>query len=140
MVFHGRRVSGSARFPTPRCFHVVSIFQRLVWWGFDRELEIAWICRCTEPAIHLWFALVGVFLDRPFFPEWPPIEMIEMIEIIEMIEMIEIILDRLGRDTLREGLRGGGQVGDILNFRGFGSGQMYGICLWFRRVWIFFQP
>ena len=87
MVFHGRRVSGSARFPTPRCFHVVSIFQRLVWWGFDRELEIAWICRCTEPAIHLWFALVGVFLDRPFFPEWPPIEMIEMIEMIEIIEM-----------------------------------------------------
>ena len=56
---------------------------------------------------------------------------------IEMIEMIEMILDRLGRDTLREGLRGGGQVGDILNFRGFGSGQMYGICLWFRRVSIF---
>ena len=69
MVSHGRRVSGSARFPTPRCFHVVSIFQRLFWWGFDRELEIAWICRCTEPAIHLWFALTGGFLDRPFFPE-----------------------------------------------------------------------
>ena len=51
--------------------------------------------------------------------------------------MIEMILDRLARDTLREGLRGGGQVGDILNFRGFGSGQMYGICLWFRRVSIF---
>ena len=56
---------------------------------------------------------------------------------IEMIEMIEMIFDRLGRDTLREGLRGGGRVGDILNFRGFGSGQMYGICLWFRRVSIF---
>jgi len=34
---------------------------------FDRELEIAWILECTEPAIHLWFALVGGFLDRPVF-------------------------------------------------------------------------
>ena len=87
--------------------------------------------------MHLWFALVGVFLYRPFLPEWPAIEMTEM---IKMIKMIEMILDRRGRDTLREGLRGGGQVGDILNFRGFGSGQMYGICLWFRRVSIFFNP
>ena len=59
---------------------------------------------------------------------------------IEMIEMIEMILDRLGRDTLHEGLRGGGQVEDILDFRGFGSGHMYGICLWFRRVLICSNP
>ena len=97
MVFHDRRVSESARFPTPRCFHVVSIFQRLFWWGFDRELEIARMCRCTEPAIHLWFALAGGFLDRPFSPEWPAIEMIEM---IKMIKMIEMFLGWLGGDAL----------------------------------------
>ena len=45
--------------------------------------------------------------------------------------MIKMILDRLDRNTLHEGLRGGWQVEDILDFRGFGSGRMYGICLWF---------
>ena len=42
--------------------------------------------------------------DRRFsrsapFPKWPPIKM------IKMIKMILMILDRLGRDTLHEGLR-----------------------------------
>ena len=67
MVCPGRRFSGSARFPPPRCFHVASIFQRLFLGGFDRELEIAWIFRCTEPAIRLWFTLADGFLDRPVF-------------------------------------------------------------------------
>ena len=71
------------------------------------------------------------FSRSAFFPKRPPIK------IIKIFKMIKMIWDRLDRDTLHEGLRGGGQVGDILNFRGFGSGQMYGICLWFRRVSIF---
>ena len=45
---------------------VASMFQS--WnFEFDRELEIAWIFRCTEPAIRLWFTLAGGFIDRPFF-------------------------------------------------------------------------
>ena len=33
----------------------------------DRDFEIAWILKCTEPAIRLWFSMVGGFLDRPVF-------------------------------------------------------------------------
>ena len=49
-----------------RCFPVSLYFQSL-FFDLDREIEIAWILKCTEPAIHLWFALVGGFLDRPVF-------------------------------------------------------------------------
>ena len=80
--------------------------------------------------IRLWFALTGVIVDCRFLR---PRRAIEMIEVIEMIEMIEVSGGGAGRDTLREGLGGGSQVGDILDFRGFGSGQMYGSCLWFER-------
>ena len=59
---------------------------------------------------------------------------------IEMIEMIEMFWDRLARDTLRGGLRGGGRVGDILDLVGFDSGDGYGICLWFGRFRKMFKP
>ena len=77
------------------------------------------------------------FSRSAFFPEWPPIEMIEM---IEMIEIIEMILDRLGRDTLREGPWWGGRVGDIFDLGGFDSGDGCGICLWFERFRKMFKP
>ena len=63
-----------------------------------------------------------------------------MIEMIEMIERIEMISDRLARDTLRGGLRGGGRVGDILDLVDFDSGDGYGICLWFGRFRKMFKP
>ena len=43
-----------------------SIFYSLNF-EFDRDFEIAWILKCTEPAIRLWFSMVGGFLDRPVF-------------------------------------------------------------------------
>ena len=88
------------------CFPDPPFFSKFVL-RFYREFGIGGISKCTKHAFRLWFARVGVFIDRHFYRKRPPIEMIEQ---IEMIEMMEMIWDRLARDTLRGGPGGGVQL------------------------------
>ena len=54
-------------------------------------------------AKRLWFALVGIFVDRPFLRPHGPIET------IETIEMIEMIWGSAGRRYVAQGSDGGAE-------------------------------
>ena len=83
-------------------------------------LKNGWISKRVRPVFRLWFALVGSFVESPFFQKRPAIKTIEPFETVEMCPA------PLAGDSLRRGARVGGRVGDRWNFGFFGLG---------RRVW-----
>ena len=60
-----------------RVFRIRLVFAKLVF-RFEGGLGIGGISKCTKPAFRLWFARVGIFIDRHFYRKRPPIQMIQM--------------------------------------------------------------
>ena len=58
-------LGGSGRFPIQ--FFQIRPFLFVIFLCFGGGLEFGGIPKGANNAIHLWFAMVGVFLDRHFF-------------------------------------------------------------------------
>ena len=72
---------------------------------------------------RLWFALVGSFVESPFFQKRPAIETIETVETIEMFPA------PLAGDSLHRGLGWGVELVIVGIFFNLGSSDGYGIYL-----------